>query len=60
MAVVDVYDATVTARRYHSAMSHDAALKIIVEGRGTHFDPAVVDAFLAVSTHLGDSHEPAA
>jgi adenylate cyclase len=52
MAVVDVYDATVTARRYHPAMSHDDALKVIVEGRGTHFDPAVVDAFLAISPTL--------
>src|SRR5215470_158875 len=50
MAVVDVYDAAVTTRRYHPALSHDDALKVIVEGRGTHFDPAIVDAFLAVST----------
>jgi HD-GYP domain-containing protein (c-di-GMP phosphodiesterase class II) len=57
MAVVDVYDATVTKRRYHSAMSHDHAVKVIVEGRGTHFDPAVVDAFIAVSSLLRDSHE---
>jgi CHASE2 domain-containing sensor protein len=55
MAVVDVYDATVTTRRYHSAMSHDDAMKVIVEGRGTHFEPAVVDAFLAVSPQLRDS-----
>ncbi len=52
MAVVDVYDATVTTRRYHSALSHDDAIKVIAEGRGTHFDPAVVDAFLAVSNAL--------
>jgi response regulator RpfG family c-di-GMP phosphodiesterase len=57
MAVVDVYDATVTKRRYHSAMSHDHAVRVIVEGRGTHFDPAVVDAFIAVSSLLRDSHE---
>jgi HD-GYP domain-containing protein (c-di-GMP phosphodiesterase class II) len=57
MAVVDVYDAAVTERRYHSAVSHDDALRIISEGRGTHFDPAVVDAFLAVSGTLRDSHD---
>jgi adenylate cyclase len=57
MAVVDVYDATVTKRRYHPAMSHDDALKVIAEGRGTHFDPAIVDAFLAISTDLRDSHD---
>jgi response regulator RpfG family c-di-GMP phosphodiesterase len=57
MAVVDVYDAVVTERRYHPALSHDDALKVIAEGRGTHFDPAIVDAFLAVSTTLRDSHD---
>jgi len=57
MAVVDVYDAAVTTRRYHPAMSHDDALKVIAEGRGTHFDPAVVDAFLTVSSTLRDSHD---
>jgi response regulator RpfG family c-di-GMP phosphodiesterase len=57
MAVVDVYDATVTKRRYHSAMSHEHAVKVIAEGRGTHFDPAVVDAFLVVSPMMRDAHE---
>ena len=60
MAVVDVYDATVTKRRYHPAMSHDEALKVIADGRGTHFDPAIVDAFLAVSATLHDSHDASA
>jgi adenylate cyclase len=54
MAVVDVYDAAVTTRRYHPALSHDDALRVIAEGRGTHFDPAIVDAFLAVSATLHD------
>jgi putative two-component system response regulator len=57
MAVVDVYDATVTARRYHSAMSHDHAVKVITQGRGTHFDPAIVDAFLAIASQFRDSHD---
>jgi HD-GYP domain-containing protein (c-di-GMP phosphodiesterase class II) len=56
MAVVDVYDATVTRRRYQPGMSHDDALRVIVEGRGSHFDPAVVDAFVAVSGVLRDAH----
>jgi HD-GYP domain-containing protein (c-di-GMP phosphodiesterase class II) len=59
MAVVDVYDATVMRRRYQQAMSHEAALKVIVDGRGTHFDPAVVDAFVEISGRLHDSHEEA-
>jgi putative two-component system response regulator len=52
MAVVDVYDAVVMHRRYQPSRSHDEAIAIIVDGRGTHFDPAVVDAFLNVSAEL--------
>ena len=49
MALVDVYDAVTTRRVYREPMSHDDAVAFIVAGRGTHFDPAVVDAFLEVS-----------
>ncbi len=46
MAVVDVYDATVTRTLYRPTMSHDDAVRFIVGGKGTHFDPAVVEAFV--------------
>jgi adenylate cyclase len=49
MAVVDVYDAVHTRTLYSTPLSTDGAEKIIVKGRGTHFDPAVVDAFSAVA-----------
>ena len=52
MAVVDVYDATVTRTLYRQSMSHDDAVKFIVGGKGTHFDPAVVDAFISVAAAL--------
>ncbi len=45
IAVADVYDALTSARVYKQAMSHAEARRIIREGRGTQFDPAVVDAF---------------
>jgi putative two-component system response regulator len=48
MAIGDVYDAVVARNLYKQAMSHDAAVKFIVDGKGTHFDPAVVDAFVVV------------
>ena len=48
MALADVYDALSFKRVYKSAISHDEVLAIIVEGRGKHFDPDVVDAFVAV------------
>ncbi|HYM24529.1 MAG TPA: CHASE2 domain-containing protein [Vicinamibacterales bacterium] len=49
MAVVDVYDATVTRTLYRTPMNHDAAVAFIVRGRGTHFDPAVIDAFVRIA-----------
>jgi len=48
MAVADVYDALVSDRVYKKAMPHEDAVHIIVEGRGTHFDPDIVDAFLEI------------
>jgi adenylate cyclase len=52
MAVVDVYDAVKTRRLYRQPMSPDDAVAFIVKGSGTHFDPAVVDAFVKVSDDL--------
>ena len=48
MAVADVYDALISRRVYKEGMPHEKAVEIIVEGRGSHFDPDLVDAFLAV------------
>jgi putative two-component system response regulator len=45
-SVADVYDALRTERSYKAAMSHEQAVGIIRQGRGTQFDPLVVDAFL--------------
>jgi len=49
MAVVDVYDALVSERPYKKAFSHDDAVKIIMQGAGTQFDPEIADVFFAVS-----------
>ena len=49
MAIADVYDALVSERPYKKAFTHENAVKIIVDGRGTHFDPVLVDIFLKVS-----------
>lgn len=45
-AVVDVYDAVTSDRPYRRALPLDEAVGLIEQGRGTHFDPAVVDAFV--------------
>ncbi len=49
MALADVYDALISRRVYKEPMSHEAASEIIFNGRGTHFDPDVVDAFSELS-----------
>ena len=49
MAVVDVYDAVRTRKLYGTPVSQHEAVALIVRGKGTHFDPAVVEAFLRVS-----------
>jgi len=47
MALADVFDALISRRVYKPPMPPAVAQKIILEGRGKHFDPDVVDAFLA-------------
>ncbi|HEY5975607.1 MAG TPA: two-component system response regulator [Geobacteraceae bacterium] len=49
MAIADVYDALVSRRVYKEGMPHEKALGIIVEGKGSHFDPDIVDAFLEIA-----------
>jgi putative two-component system response regulator len=48
MALADVYDALISKRVYKPPFPHAKAVQIIQEGRGTHFDPDVVEAFLAL------------
>lgn len=49
MAVADVYDALISRRCYKSPFPHTEAVEIITDGRGTHFDPDMVDAFLELA-----------
>lgn len=48
MALADVYDALISRRVYKEGMPHEKAVQIIGEGRSTHFDPDIVDAFLEI------------
>jgi putative two-component system response regulator len=47
MALADVFDALMSRRVYKAPLGVDEAIGIVVAGRGTHFDPDIVDAFLA-------------
>jgi putative two-component system response regulator len=48
MAVADVYDALISKRVYKPAFTHEQAATQLRKGRGTHFDPDIVDAFDAI------------
>jgi len=48
MAVADVYDALVSRRVYKEGMPHEKAVQIIIDGKGSHFDPDMVDAFIEI------------
>jgi putative two-component system response regulator len=46
VAVADVFDALSSNRVYRPALPTDETVRVMREGRGTHFDPAVLDALL--------------
>lgn len=47
VAIADVFDALTSKRVYKPAMALDEALRIMTEGRGKHFDPQLLDLFVA-------------
>ncbi len=52
MSLADVYDALISRRVYKEPMPHKDAVMIIIEGRGKHFDPEIVDAFLTLQSEF--------
>ena len=52
MAVADVFDALCSERSYKKAYTVDEAFKILLESKGTHFEPALVDAMVALRPKL--------
>jgi putative two-component system response regulator len=54
VAVADVYDALRMRRPYKEASSHAKAVEAICAERGTHFDPLVVDRFLAIADRFDE------
>lgn len=47
VAVVDVYDALGSERPYKKPLPEEVCQKILLEGRGSHFDPEIIDMFFA-------------
>jgi putative two-component system response regulator len=65
MAVADVYDALISRRVYKPPFTHEQSLEIMGQGRGSHFDPDVLDAFFAleaefahIAREFADEDEP--
>jgi len=52
MAVADVYDALISRRVYKPPFPHEKAVAIITEGKGSHFDPDMVEVFLEISENF--------
>ncbi len=51
-AIVDVFDALTSHRPYKQALSFEESMALLAQGRGAHFDPAMLDAFAAVARPL--------
>ena len=49
MALADVYDALISQRVYKKGMPHEQAVNLIRAGKGQHFDPDMVEAFLEIA-----------
>ena len=52
IAVADVYDALTTKRFYKEAYSHTKAKTMIIRLKGQHFDPEIVEAFVAIEAEF--------
>jgi putative two-component system response regulator len=55
MAIADVYDALVSKRPYKNPLGTDEAKQVIEGGRGTHFDPVLVDVFSEVADQFAET-----
>lgn len=54
MAVADVYDALRSRRPYKQSLTHEEAGRILIEGKGRHFDPLLIEAFLARAAEFAE------
>jgi len=57
VSIADVYDALRSKRVYKPSFSHEKSTGIILEGRGTQFDPDIVDAFIKVEAQVREISE---
>ncbi len=55
-AIVDVFDALTSKRPYKEPLSCRASLALLEQGRGSHFDPVLLDAFMQIAPELHRAH----
>jgi HD-GYP domain-containing protein (c-di-GMP phosphodiesterase class II) len=55
-AITDVFDALTSRRPYKEPLSYDETMQILDHGRGSHFDPSLLDAFHAIARDLYDTY----
>ena len=55
-AVADVFDALTSKRPYKEAMGFEETMAILAQGRGTHFDPEILDAFVKIAPSLYEAY----
>ena len=58
-AIVDVFDALTSQRPYKPALALDQAMRMLIEGRGAHFDPNLLDTFVALAPALAREYAAA-
>ncbi len=55
-AITDVFDALTSRRPYKEPLSYDETMQILDDGRGSHFDPSLLDAFQPIARDLYDTY----
>ena len=49
VSIIDVFDALINKRCYKEAYSYEDTVKIILDGKGTQFDPDIIEEFVKVT-----------
>jgi HD-GYP domain-containing protein (c-di-GMP phosphodiesterase class II) len=55
-AITDVFDALTSRRPYKEPMSYEKSMEILDSGKGTHFDPTLLDVFAGIARDLYDTY----
>jgi putative nucleotidyltransferase with HDIG domain len=58
LSVVDCYDALTSDRPYRRALDRDAAVAVLLERRGTMYDPLIVDTFIRILPEIAETALP--